>query len=157
MDAKSPAKEADRDMLEKLADWHAAHPQFKPAPLIGVATKIDTLSPLMEWEPPYDWQRPQRPKEEHIAGALDYIRELFGHRLETVVPVCTDRDRGRVYGITEHLIPAMTALLPEARAVSLIKTLHADQLEGRYSQLLTQAVSAGRQMVDVWRTMAAKR
>lgn len=151
MDAKSPAKEADRDMLTKLADWYAAHQHLKPAPLVGVATKIDTLSPVMEWEPPYDWQRPRRPKEEHIAGALAYVRELFGHRLETVVPVCTARDRGRVYGIAEELVPAMTALLPEARAVSLVKTLHADQLEGRFSQILSQAVNVGRQAIELWR------
>jgi len=48
-----------------------------------------------------------------------------------------------------------TALLPEARAVSLVKTLHADQDQGKFTQLLMQALSAGRQAIDYWQSVNA--
>jgi len=155
MDAKSPAKRADQDVLNRLSAWYTEHPHLKTSPMVGVITKIDALSPLMEWQPPYDWTRPTRPKEESIAGAVNYVRELFGHRLDAVVSVCSDSERQRSYGITEFLIPAMTALLPEARAVSLVKTLHADQDQGKFTQLLMQALSAGRQAIDYWQSVNA--
>ncbi len=149
-DAKSPAKQADARFLQELAAWFAAQPHYKPPPLLGVASKIDSLSPVMEWDPPYDWPRPRRPKEESIAGAVGYLRELLGASLEAVVPVCTDRQRDHVYGVQEYLIPAMTALLSEARAVSLVKALNKENDRGKYRKVFQQVLDAGVRLKDLW-------
>lgn len=151
LDAKSPAKEADAKVVDELASWFRDHPQFKPPPIVGVVSKIDMLSPAMEWQPPYDWSRGRRPKEASIAGAVGYVREILGDSLEAVVPVCTDRERGRVYGVTDSLLPTITALLPEARAVSLLKSLHREHEQGKLRRVLEQALAAGRQVIELWR------
>lgn len=152
MDSKSPAKQADDKVLEELAGWYRSQPQFKPPPMVGVVSKIDALSPLMEWQPPYDWTQPQRPKEKNIAGAIDYVREQLGRHFDAVVPVCTDRSHQREYGLAEFLVPAMTALLTEARAVSLVKALHLEQDQGKFTKVVLQAISAGRQLIQAWRS-----
>lgn len=152
MDAKSPAKQADGKVLDELAAWYRDHPQFKPPPTVGVVSKIDALSPAMEWQPPYNWERPLRIKEESIAGAIEYVREMLGSHFDAVVPVCTDRAHDRRWGIDEFLLPAMTALLTEARAVSLVKMLHQEHDRGKFLKVLHQAVSAGRQLIELWRT-----
>ncbi len=157
MDGKSPAKQADQRVLSQLAEWYRAHPQFKPPPMVGVVSKIDLLSPVREWQPPYEWTRPMRIKEESIAGAVDYVREQLGAHFDAVVPVCTDRSHDRIYGIAEFLLPAMTALLTEARAVSLLKTLHLEQDRGKFLRIFDQALQGGRQLIELWRANAATR
>jgi predicted GTPase len=152
LDARSPAKRADAQVADELRAWFRDKPQFKFPPMIGVVSKIDLLSPVLEWEPPYDWHRPRRPKEESIAGAVHYVREVFGDELDAVVPVCTDCARGRAYGIHESLMPAMAALLSEARAVSLVKTLHAELERDKFRRVLDQAVNAGRELIERWRS-----
>jgi hypothetical protein len=126
MDAASPARRADAKLLEKLDAWAQANLQRKLPPVLGVLTHIDRLRPALEWTPPYDWRQPSRPKEHSLAGAVDYTREQFGAQLGPVVPVCTDGDRQRVWGVYEELLPAMLQTLGDARGCALLRTLHAE-------------------------------
>jgi predicted GTPase len=151
LEGRSPAKKADAKVLEELSGWYADHPQLKPPPMVGVISKIDLLSPVREWEPPYDWRHPRGAKEASIAGAVEYVRETLGAYFDAVVPVCTDRAHDRRYGVDEFLIPSVTALLTEARAASLLRTLHREQERGKYVKVLQQAVGAGRQLIELWK------
>jgi uncharacterized protein len=143
MAATSPAKQADATMLAELNGWFREQHRLKPPPVVGVVSRIDGLSPLMEWSPPYDWESPSRAKEHAIRDAVDYARQAMGDGLTGVVPVCCAQDQGRVFGIDEWLLPLITVLLDDARAVSLVRSLHADYDRGKLRVTLSQFVAVG--------------
>ncbi len=151
MAATSPAKQADIAMLDELNTWFREQHRLKPPPIIGVVSKIDGLRPVMEWSPPYDWEHPSRPKAQSIRDAIDYARQAAGDRLSLIVPVCTDRERGHVYGIEEWLLPMVIVQLDEARAVSLVRSLHRDYDRQRLQKTVAQFVEVGRRISDAIR------
>lgn len=144
LDSKSPARKADLEFVRSLRTWLELQPQLKTPPMLLVLSHIDLLSPSLEWAPPYDWQNPTRPKEHSIHSAVEYNAGQFSPMVDGVVPVCTDGERQRIYGVMEWLLPAMTAALGEARAVAVIRTLHADIDTGRLKTVLAQLGNAGR-------------
>ncbi len=148
LDVRSPAKQADVATLDKLDAWFREQHKFKPPSIVGVVSKIDGLSPIMEWSPPYSWEEPTRPKEQNIRAALEFTRKTFGDRLASIVPVCTDRENGRVFGINEYLLPTVSLLLDEARACSLVRSLHRDYDQQRAWQVVSQFMSAGSKLRD---------
>lgn len=151
MAATSPAKQADMSMVDGLNSWFREQHRLKPPPMIGVVSKIDGLRPVMEWSPPYDWEHPSRPKAQSIRDAVDYVQQAAGDRLPLVVPVCTDRQRGHVYGIEEWLLPMLIVQLDEARAVSLVRSLHRDYDSQRLQKTMAQFVEVGRRITDAIR------
>lgn len=148
LDARSPAREADLLTLTGLEDWFKAYPQFKPPRIIIVLNKIDGLSPVLEWKPPYQWQTPTSAKERNIAAAIEYAREVFAERAVNYVPVCADWEQQRQTGIKEDLIPAMSRQLDGARATSLLRGLHVDFEQGRVRQVVGQVLEAGKRILD---------
>lgn len=148
MDARSPAREPDRKLLEAIRDWYQTNVRLRPPSVVGVLTHIDGLSPVMEWSPPYDWTKPVRPKEETIRSAVEYNAREFGHLLAAVVPVCSDVEANRVHGVEEWLLPAVSTLLGEARACSLIRTLHSELDRGKVRRVARQFYHAGRGLID---------
>jgi uncharacterized protein len=153
MAATSPAKQADARMLAELTGWLREQHRLKPPPIIGVVSKIDGLSPLMEWSPPYDWEQSSRPKERSIREAVEFAGQAVGSGLATVVPVCTDRECGRVLGVEEWLLPVIVLHLEEARAVSLVRSLHRDYDRQKGWQVVAQLIQAGLRLKDVARSL----
>ena len=149
--ATSPAKQADAEMLADMSQWFQEHRQLKPPPVIGVISKVDALSPLMEWDPPYYWEEPSRPKEHSIRNAVDYATQTLGTSLSSAVPVVTDREHSRIYGIEEWLWPTIALHLDDARAVSLVRTLHHEYDQQRTWQVVSQFIQVGRQIRDAVR------
>ncbi len=115
MNACDPARQPDCQFLQTMEIWFTAHPERRRPPVLVVLTHIDRLSPTLEWSPPYDgWvqPRPRRPKEKNIRAAVEAIQELMQHRVDGIVPACTDMDHGRVYGVTEWIVPALSESTP---------------------------------------------
>ena len=148
LDARSSAKQADVTAIDDLAVWFRDQHRLKPPAIVGVVSKIDGLSPVMEWSPPYTWEQPTRPKELSIHSAVDYARQTFGNRVESMVPVCTDRERNHIYGINEYLLPTISLLLDEARAVSLVRSLHRDYDQERAWKVVNQLMSMGNKIQE---------
>ncbi|MBC8113094.1 MAG: 50S ribosome-binding GTPase, partial [Candidatus Saccharimonas sp.] len=148
MAATSPAKQADAMLLAEMNGWFREQHRLKPPSVVGVVSKIDGLSPLMEWSPPYRWEQPSRPKEQAIREAVEYARQAVGEGLASVVPVCTDRERGRVFGIEEWLLPTISLQLDEARACSLVRSLHHDHDRLKAWQVFSQLVASGRRIKE---------
>lgn len=153
MDAASPARRADVQLLGELRAWLEANQHRKPAPVLGVLTHIDQLRPTREWTPPCAWREPSRPKEHSIAGAVAYTRQQFGEQLAEVIPVCTDVARDRAWGVYEELLPVMLGVLGQARACALLRTLHAE-LDAHRVQVLFQQL--GRASTALLRAGLAK-
>ncbi len=148
MDARSPAKLADANVLTELNSWFREQHRLKPPPMVGIVSKIDGLSPIMEWSPPYNLEQPSSPKEQAIRDAVEYASQAVGGGLAAIVPVCTDRERGRVFGIEEWLLPTISLHLDEARACSLVRSLHHDHDRLKAWQVFSQLVQAGQRIKD---------
>jgi len=150
MDAHSPARETDRRTLEELAKWYASQPRLKPPPVVGVLTHVDLLRPTLEWSPPYEWRQPTGAKAGSIHEAVGYARELFDGTLVEVVPACTDARAGRVWGILEEVIPAITLILSEAQSVALLRAFERDLQHDRFKTLLRQIQRCGSDVLRCW-------
>jgi predicted GTPase len=141
--ARNPARQADLTLLQKLRAWFVERPDLKKPPILAVLTHIDLLSPAMEWSPPYNWQQPERPKEQQVSRAMAVTREQLGEYLVGVVPVCTAVDR--VYGINEWLLPAAINLLDEAQGVGLLRCLRAEFEAEKFRKVFSQLLAAGKE------------
>ncbi len=149
--ARSPARKADVDALNRLTEWFAANPNLRMPPIIAVITHIDLLTPAMEWSPPYNWREPLRPKENQIHSALAAAHEQFGERISIFVPACTAP--GRVFGIEEAVLPAIVERLGEARSVSLLRCLKAESDSGKIKKIFSQLRRLGSELAGVvWTT-----
>jgi len=142
--ARNPARQADLTLLQNLQAWFASRPELKPPPILAVVTHIDLLSPALEWSPPYNWRNPGGPKEENIHLALAAVREQLGVYLAGVVPVCVAP--GKVYGVQEWLLPAVSGLLDTAHGVALLRCLMAEadthKVRKVFEQMLATAAAA---------------
>ena len=164
MAATSPAKQADATMVSELFGWFREQHHLKPPPVVGVVSKIDGLSPVMEWSPPYDWSQPVRSKEVSIREAVLYARQSVtagfgsaglgsaglgaGEGLASIVPVCTDRERHRVFGVEEWLLPVIALQLDEARACSLVRSVHHDHDRVKAWRVVSQLIASGQRIKD---------
>ena len=81
--ALDPALQMDADFLQEVT---AAVPDL---PLIALVTQVDRLRPIREWNPPYDWEWGDRPKEIAIREATAYRAELLGKACKLVLPIVT--------------------------------------------------------------------
>lgn len=106
--ALDPALEMDRQFLLQLRENDIE------VPLFLVVTQIDRLRPLREWQPPYDWQNGQKPKEISIRRALSYRQETLGEYCRQVLPIVTadysNNPRGAWYDdiLAMELLEAVT-------------------------------------------------
>jgi predicted GTPase len=153
--ALTPARQADLELLKDLKAWFASHPDLKKPPLFVVVTHIDLLSPSLEWSPPYDWQRPVRPKEHNIRQALGTVYQQLGPYVSAIVPVCTAP--GKVYGVDEWLLPAIAQKLDEVHGVALLRCIRAEADSGKMQKLFFQFLQTGKEAAKIaWEMLAAK-
>ncbi len=107
--ASDPALEMDANFL------HQVKAVVADLPVITVVTQVDRLRPFREWQPPYDWQWGERPKEVAIRSAVQYRLEQLGQVCDRVFPLVTgDPEAGRSpwgvadlsWGLIEAIAPA---------------------------------------------------
>lgn len=145
--ARQPGRQADLDQLTQLDRYFREHPELLRPPIVSVLTHVDLLSPTMEWAPPYDWLHPQRPKEQSMSDALTTVRQQFGPLLAAAVPVCTAQNK--VFGITEGVLPALSAVLNQAQAVGLLRVLHGEKNRRKVQRVFEQLLALGKGLVGV--------
>lgn len=146
--ARNPGRKADADFYSRLRQWFRDRQHLRFPPVIVVLTHVDLLSPAMEWAPPYDWVGGTRPKERSMADAVAAARESFPD-VDGLVPVCAAPSKQ--WGVPEELLPEIVALLGEAKAVSLLRCLHAEADEGKVKKVFAQLWAAGRKAVELVR------
>jgi uncharacterized protein len=97
MPVNDPALQMDLDLLTQI------HQQTPALSILTVVTQVDRLRPLREWEPPYDWEKGDRPKERNIREAIQYRTELLNPFSAVVLPLVTeDAAQGRTpWGVSE--------------------------------------------------------
>ena len=79
--ALDPALQMDVDFLRDISQ------QVPNLPTFTLVSQVDRLRPLREWNPPYDWQGGEKPKEKSIREAVQYRVEQLGEYCSQVLPV----------------------------------------------------------------------
>jgi uncharacterized protein len=96
---------------------------------IAIVTQVDRLRPIREWNPPYDWQWGDRPKEVAIREATEYRLQLLGDFCNLVLPVVTgDSKTGRTdWGIDTLSLALLDAIAPtkQLRLARFLRNLEA--------------------------------
>ncbi|MDV3353713.1 50S ribosome-binding GTPase [Leptothoe sp. LEGE 181152] len=114
--ALDPALQSDKTFLHdlKAAEQHP--------PTVVVVTQVDRLRPIREWQPPYDWQMGQRPKEASIRDAVAYRVDTLGQSAETVLPLVT-YDNNRAAWNDDALALKLVETLGNAKQYRLARFL----------------------------------
>jgi len=81
--ALDPALEMDRDFLTSLPQ------DLRQIPIITIITQVDRLRPIREWQPPYNWQTGELPKEISIREAWQYRQDTLGEFCQQIIPLVT--------------------------------------------------------------------
>jgi predicted GTPase len=141
--AAQAARHADVQQLDAIRHYFQEECQNQALPVIlAVATQIDRLRPLREWQPPYNIQHPKRPKEHSIREACAAIAQDLSLPLEHIVPVCMAPEQA-AYNIEEGLIPLIHEQLNEAQRVRYLRCLRHQQDISYWKHWKQQAIQAG--------------
>jgi predicted GTPase len=136
--ALDPALQMDADFLTAV---NAEAPEL---PTVTVLTQVDRLRPVREWQPPYDWQTGNRPKEKAIREATAYRTKSLGKLdiagVTVTVPVVT-RGPDRAAWNTDVLSQVLVDAISTSKQVRLARFLRdqeariraAAQIIDRYS------------------------
>jgi len=142
--AMDPALQMDVDFLTDLTEV------VDDLPTIAIVTQVDRLRPVREWQPPYDWQWGDRPKEKSIREATNYRVEQLGEQCGTVLPIVTGDDSRNPWNIDTLSLSLVDSLSPakqlrlarflrnqEARAAAAAKIIDRYSLQMATTQGLT--------------------
>ncbi|MGK7934787.1 MAG: GTPase family protein [Xenococcaceae cyanobacterium] len=116
--ALDPALQMDVDFLKDITA------EIEDLPTIAIVTQVDRLRPIREWNPPYDWQNGEKPKEKSIREATLYRAESLGDYCHLILPLVTEDSKSErtAWGI-EFLSTALLDNLDEAKQYRLARFL----------------------------------
>ena len=145
--ALDPALQMDVDFLKDIKV------EVTDLPAIAIVTQVDRLRPIREWNPPYDWQNGEKPKEKSIREATKYRAELLGDYCHLILPLVTeDKKSDRPAWGRESLSLALLDSITPAKQLRLARFLRdrearivaAAKIIDRYSfqMTTTQGVTA---------------
>lgn len=140
MAANGSARQADLAMVKQLDQHYRDRPHLKPPVIVVVLTHIDLLRPVREWSPPYNWRNPHSLKEQSIAGAVDYIRELFGDRISGYACVHTGNTHASDSSVLDELVPQIVQHLGQGKAAAILKAFYKQLGSQRLQRLLKQTL-----------------
>ena len=141
--AAQAARQADAQQLDAIRRYFQEECQNQTLPvMLAVATQIDRLRPVREWQPPYNIQDPKRPKEHSIRQACAAIAQDLSLPLDHIVPVCMAPEHA-AYNIEEGLIPLIHDQLNDAQRVRYLRCLRHQQDISYWKHWKQQAIQAG--------------
>ena len=140
--AMTAARDADRQLLDRVRGQFQRMPDREFPPLVVAITHIDQLRPFREWNPPYNIVQPQAAKAQQIRQAVEVTAKELNVDLEIVIPVCTLQDKA--YNLEEGLMPAILNSLGPAERLKYLRCLREYKDEEYWKQMWRQAANAGR-------------
>ncbi|OUL21922.1 GTPase [Nostoc sp. RF31YmG] len=121
--ALDPALQMDVDFLKDMKA------EVKDLPVITIVTQVDRLRPIREWQPPYNWEWGDRPKEISIREATQYRVQLLGDFSKLVLPVVTadSKTNRSAWGIETLSLGLVDAIAPakQLRLARFLRNLEA--------------------------------
>ena len=116
--ALDPALQMDVDFLQDVKS------EVADLPIITIVTQVDRLRPIREWQPPYDWENGEKPKDISIREATKYRQHLLGNFANLVLPVVTnDPKTNRNDWNIEALSSGLLAAIDPAKQLRLTRFL----------------------------------
>ncbi len=116
--ALDPALQMDVDFLQDVKS------EVTDLPIITIVTQVDRLRPIREWQPPYNWERGEKPKEISIREATKYRQQLLGNFANLVLPIVTnDPKTSRNAWNIEALSSGLLAAIDPAKQLRLTRFL----------------------------------
>jgi predicted GTPase len=116
--ALDPALQMDVDFFKDMKG------EVADLPAIAVVTQVDRLRPIREWQPPYDWEFGDRPKEVSIREATQYRAEKLSEFSNLIVPVVTsDSKASRTAWNTDTLSLGLIEAIAPAKQLRLARFL----------------------------------
>ncbi len=149
MAANVSAREADLAMVRELDKHYRDRPHLKPPAIVAVLTHIDLLRPVREWSPPYDWRNPNTPKEQSIAGAVNYAHELFGDRISGYACVYTGVSHASDTSVVDELVPQIVQNLNQGQTAAILKAFYKQLGSQRLQRLLKQTLGLIKTVVSL--------
>ncbi|MBK1989652.1 GTPase family protein [Sphaerospermopsis aphanizomenoides BCCUSP55] len=125
--ALDPALQMDVDFLQDIKA------EIEDLPIITIVTQVDKLRPIREWQPPYNWETGNKPKEISIREATEYRNQLLGEFANLVLPiVTTDVKSGRNAWNIEALSLGLLSAIDPVKKLRLTRFLR--NLETRITE-----------------------
>ena len=116
--ALDPALQMDVDFLQDVKS------EVADLPIITIVTQVDRLRPIREWQPPYNWEKGEKPKEISIREATKYRQQLLENFANLVLPVVTnDSKTNRNSWNIEALSSGLLAAIDPAKQLRLTRFL----------------------------------
>jgi predicted GTPase len=146
-DLASDAAGADTKFLEAWRTWYAANPGLETPSVVAVVTGADRPEVGDDgWHPPYDWSRGRGAREAAVRAGVETLRAALGPLVADIVPVGLGTEPP--YGVSEHLLPALAALLHRAERVALIHHLRRASARSKARRLIAQVGRQGRRLFE---------
>lgn len=145
--ALDPALQMDVDFLQEIKK------NLEDLPVIAIVTQVDRLRPIREWNPPYDWEWGELPKEIAIREATQYREQSLGELCDFILPIVThDLKTGRAawgidalsLGLVDAIAPAKQLRLARFLRNLEVRTVAAAKIIDRYTLQMatTQGLTA---------------
>lgn len=146
--AAQAARHVDAQQLEAVRHYfQQTCPNQNLPVIIAVATHIDRLRPVREWQPPYQIQHPDNAKAHSIRQACLAIAEELSLSEDCVVPVCLASGNS-TYNIEDGLLPLIHEHLNAAQRVRYLRCLRQQQSKSYWRHWRQQALKAGQLILD---------
>jgi len=147
--ATQAARQVDAEQLNDIRHYFQQECSNQALPvMIAVATHIDRLRPVREWQPPYNIQQPDNAKAHSIRQACEAIARDLTLPLGLIIPVCLAAEKP-AYNIEDGLIPLIHEHLDAAQRVRYLRCLHQQQAESYWRLWRKQALQAGRHIFKI--------
>jgi predicted GTPase len=140
--AANAARNADIEQLNAIRSYFQQERQLSMPVIIAIATHIDRLRPINEWQPPYNVNETETLKAKNIRNFCEVIAGELHLPLENIVPVCLNPEIG-VYNIDDGLMPMINEHLNEAQRVRYLRCLRHQQNQSYWQQWREQALGLG--------------
>lgn len=146
--ATEAARKMDVQQLQAVRHYFQRECPNQTLPvIIAVATHIDRLRPVREWNPPYQILQPDNAKARNIREACLAISHELNLSPGSIVPVCLAPEK-MVYNIEEGLLPLIHEHLNAAQRVRYLRCLREQQAESYWRHWRKQAAKAGQILLD---------
>ncbi len=140
MAANVPARESDRQLLNDIENFYTKQKHLRPPPIIAVLTHVDLLRPVREWSPPYDWRNPHSLKEESMAAAVQYLKEIFGSKISGYACVYTGDEHQWPSSVADEVVPQLIDHLNSGHSAAILKAFYQRLSEQRWQKLSQQVI-----------------
>jgi uncharacterized protein len=125
--ALDPALQMDVDFLQDMKA------EVTDLPVITIVTQVDRLRPIREWQPPYNWELGDRPKEIAIREATQYRAQSLGDFSKLILPVVTGDSKANrsAWGIEALSMGLIEAIAPakQLRLARFLRNIEARTVE----------------------------